>query len=204
MTRTTRACVQLLTRIAGSHVSEDLAQTVFAKAAKALPGFRGDAQSSTWLYRIAAHVASDWLRSRSAQEAKVTVQLPEAEFGEASVTECKPRSRRRSSVAGTRACPQGNGRLHPQGDRATCGGLSGGPHSRRPWRAHGRRSRRDAGHKRCKCPCEVTPRSGSTAKDHRSTLRLLSPGAGLRTVLGFLLRFLEGRRAKAIGTKPRA
>ena len=76
---------QLLTRIAGPQASEDLAQTVFAKAAKALPGFRGDAQASTWLYQIAAHVASDWLRSRSAQESKVTVQFREPEFGEASV-----------------------------------------------------------------------------------------------------------------------
>jgi DNA-directed RNA polymerase specialized sigma24 family protein len=30
---------QLLTRIVGPHVSEDLTQAVFAKAAKALPGF---------------------------------------------------------------------------------------------------------------------------------------------------------------------
>jgi RNA polymerase sigma-70 factor (ECF subfamily) len=77
---------QLLTRIVGPHVSEDLTQTVFAKAAKALPGFRGDAQSSTWLYRIATHVASDWLYSRSAQEARMTVQLPEEQQGDAGVT----------------------------------------------------------------------------------------------------------------------
>jgi RNA polymerase sigma-70 factor (ECF subfamily) len=81
---------QLLTRIVGPHVSEDLTQAVFAKAAKALPGFRGDAQASTWLYRIATHVASDWLRSRSAQEAKVTVQLPEEQQGEASVKGANP------------------------------------------------------------------------------------------------------------------
>jgi RNA polymerase sigma-70 factor (ECF subfamily) len=43
-----------------------------------LPQFRGDAQASTWLYRIAANVASDWLRSRSAREARLTVHLPEA------------------------------------------------------------------------------------------------------------------------------
>jgi RNA polymerase sigma factor (sigma-70 family) len=42
-----------------------------------LPQFRGDAQASTWLYRIAANVASDWLRSRAAQEAKLTVHLPD-------------------------------------------------------------------------------------------------------------------------------
>jgi RNA polymerase sigma-70 factor (ECF subfamily) len=67
-----------LARIAGPQEAEDLAQIVFAKAARALPNFRGDAQTSTWLYRIAANVASDWLRGRSALEAKVTVQLPNA------------------------------------------------------------------------------------------------------------------------------
>lgn len=68
----------LLARIAGSQEAEDLAQAVFAKAAKALPSFRGEAQMSTWLYRIAVGVASDWLHSRSAHEAKLTVPLPDA------------------------------------------------------------------------------------------------------------------------------
>ena len=70
--------VSLLARIVAPQEAEDLAQAVFANAARALPSFRGDAQTSTWLYRIAANVASDWLRSRSAQETKVTVALPEA------------------------------------------------------------------------------------------------------------------------------
>jgi RNA polymerase sigma-70 factor (ECF subfamily) len=65
-----------LARIVGPQEAEDLTQTVFAKAAKALPTFRGDADSSTWLHRIAANVASDWLRGRSTQEAKLTVPLP--------------------------------------------------------------------------------------------------------------------------------
>jgi RNA polymerase sigma-70 factor, ECF subfamily len=69
---------RFLVRIAGSTEAEDLTQVTFAKAAAALPQFRGDAQSSTWLYRIAANVASDWLRSRSAHETKVTVPLPDA------------------------------------------------------------------------------------------------------------------------------
>lgn len=72
-----RVC-RFLARIAGPQEAEDLSQIVFAKAARALPNFRGDAQMSTWLYRIAANVASDWLRGRSALEAKVTVQLPNA------------------------------------------------------------------------------------------------------------------------------
>jgi RNA polymerase sigma-70 factor, ECF subfamily len=69
---------RLLARIVGPQDAEDLAQTVFTKAANALPSFRGDAQMSTWLYRIAANAASDWLRSRPAQEAKITVELAEA------------------------------------------------------------------------------------------------------------------------------
>lgn len=72
---------RLLGRIVGPQEAEDLTQIVFAKAAKALPQFRGDAQASTWLYRIAANVASDWLRSRPAREAKLTVHLPEVRDG---------------------------------------------------------------------------------------------------------------------------
>ena len=37
----------------------------------------GNAEASTWLYRIAVNAASDWLRSRSTQEAKLTVLLPD-------------------------------------------------------------------------------------------------------------------------------
>ena len=51
----------LLKRMVGPQDAEDLAQTVFAKAATALPIFRGEAEASTWLYRIAVNVASDWL-----------------------------------------------------------------------------------------------------------------------------------------------
>jgi len=66
---------RFLVRLVGPQEAEDLTQTVFANAAKALPGFRGDAQTSTWLYRIAANVAADWLRGRPAREAKLTVPL---------------------------------------------------------------------------------------------------------------------------------
>ncbi len=67
---------RVLSRVVGPQDAEDLTQTVFAKAAQALPTFRGDAETSTWLYRIAANVASDWLRSRSMQEARLTLPLP--------------------------------------------------------------------------------------------------------------------------------
>ena len=68
----------LLAHLVGPQNAEDLTQTVFAKAAAALPSFRGDGEISTWLYRIATNVASDWLHSRLAHEAKVTVPFPEA------------------------------------------------------------------------------------------------------------------------------
>ena len=76
-----RRVLQLLTRMVGPEEAEDLTQTVFAKAAQALPSFRGDADFSTWLYRIALHVASDWLRGRSGHERRLTVRLPEDEDG---------------------------------------------------------------------------------------------------------------------------
>ena len=73
---------RLLGRVAGRQDAEDLTQIVFTKAARALPRFRGDARISTWLYRIAANVAADWLRGRAALVAKQTVQLPEVVEGQ--------------------------------------------------------------------------------------------------------------------------
>jgi RNA polymerase sigma-70 factor (ECF subfamily) len=74
---------RMLARIVGPQDAEDLTQAVFANAAKALPSFRSDAEPSTWLHRIAANVASDWLRSRARNEAKLTVALPDASDDEA-------------------------------------------------------------------------------------------------------------------------
>jgi RNA polymerase sigma-70 factor (ECF subfamily) len=81
---------RLLARMVGSEEAEDLAQTVFAKAAKGLPAFRGEAEASTWLYRIAVNVASDWLRSRPAHEAKLTVPLPDQSDEEICATTAGP------------------------------------------------------------------------------------------------------------------
>src|SRR5579875_3458980 len=53
---------------AGPHV-EDLAQEVFLRLYRALPDFRGDAQLSTFLYRITFNVAQDeWKRRRRERE----------------------------------------------------------------------------------------------------------------------------------------
>jgi RNA polymerase sigma-70 factor (ECF subfamily) len=67
----------LLSRMVGPQEAEDLVQVTFAKAARALPGFRGDAELSTWLHRLAVNAALDWLRSRAAREARLTMPLPQ-------------------------------------------------------------------------------------------------------------------------------
>ncbi len=42
--------------------ADDLAQEIFLKAYLALPGFRGKAEFSTWLYRLAINHIKDYLR----------------------------------------------------------------------------------------------------------------------------------------------
>lgn len=44
--------------------ADDLAQDVFLQAYEALPSFRGEAEVSTWLYRIAVNLSLDYLRRR--------------------------------------------------------------------------------------------------------------------------------------------
>jgi RNA polymerase sigma-70 factor (ECF subfamily) len=49
--------------------AEDAAQDVFVKAFKTLSQFRGEAQFSTWIYRIAYRHCVDLLRSRTREKA---------------------------------------------------------------------------------------------------------------------------------------
>jgi RNA polymerase sigma-70 factor (ECF subfamily) len=53
-----------LARIAGEAEAEDLAQEVFEKVSRSLGNFRGEAELSTWVYRIATNTALDRLRRR--------------------------------------------------------------------------------------------------------------------------------------------
>lgn len=46
------------------HLADDLAQEAFIKAYSALPGFRGEAKFSTWLYRITFNIAAQRWRSK--------------------------------------------------------------------------------------------------------------------------------------------
>lgn len=63
--------------------AEEVAQDAFVRAWRALPGFRGDARFSTWLYRIVARRALDRsavLKTRRARE----ISLEDAERAEPS------------------------------------------------------------------------------------------------------------------------
>src|SRR6188508_1221465 len=54
--------------------ARDVCQETFLRAFRALPGFRGQAKFSSWLYRIALNLCRDWLRK---QRRAPVVQAPE-------------------------------------------------------------------------------------------------------------------------------
>jgi RNA polymerase sigma-70 factor, ECF subfamily len=127
---------RLLARMVGPQDAEDLTQAVFAKAAAALPSFRGEAEPWTWLYRIATNIASDWLRSRSTHEAKLTVPLPDgldedtrgAAIGTAEVDN-RPSPEQELANKDVHACIRGEIAKLPDGHRdvlmlSALGGLS--------------------------------------------------------------------------------
>jgi RNA polymerase sigma-70 factor (ECF subfamily) len=60
---------RLLVRMLGdSTATEDVTQECFVRAWRALPGFRGDAKFSTWLYRIALNEGNRFLARESRRE----------------------------------------------------------------------------------------------------------------------------------------
>jgi RNA polymerase sigma-70 factor (ECF subfamily) len=69
--------LRYLTRLVGPAEAEDLAQEVFLRANLSLDTFRGEAQLSTWLYRIASNAAIDRLRSASFRQGKEELELDE-------------------------------------------------------------------------------------------------------------------------------
>jgi RNA polymerase sigma-70 factor (ECF subfamily) len=54
--------------------ARDVCQETFLRAFRALPGFKGQAKFSSWVYRIALNLCRDWIRR---QRRTPTVQLPE-------------------------------------------------------------------------------------------------------------------------------
>jgi RNA polymerase sigma-70 factor (ECF subfamily) len=45
--------------------ARDVAQEAFLRAFRALPGFKGQAKFSSWLYRITLNLCRDWIRKRN-------------------------------------------------------------------------------------------------------------------------------------------
>ena len=54
--------------------ARDVTQDTFLRAYRALPGFKGQAKFSSWLYRIALNLCRDWMRK---QRRAPTQQMPE-------------------------------------------------------------------------------------------------------------------------------
>jgi RNA polymerase sigma-70 factor, ECF subfamily len=54
--------------------ARDVTQETFLRAFRALPGFKGDAKFSSWLYRIALNLCRDWMRK---QRRTPVVAMPE-------------------------------------------------------------------------------------------------------------------------------
>jgi len=75
--------VNLISRFVSDH-SEcyDIAQEAFIKAYRAIGNFRGDSQFYTWLYRIAANTAKNYLASRARKSPMYTIDVDDAEHYE--------------------------------------------------------------------------------------------------------------------------
>ena len=54
--------------------ARDVCQETFLRAFRALPGFKGQAKFSSWLYRIALNLCRDWIRRRRRSP---VVELPD-------------------------------------------------------------------------------------------------------------------------------
>ena len=54
--------------------ARDVCQETFLRAFRALPGFKGEAKFSSWVYRIALNLCRDWMRK---QRRAPTMQMPE-------------------------------------------------------------------------------------------------------------------------------
>jgi RNA polymerase sigma-70 factor (ECF subfamily) len=69
LVRETYGQIQRLMIVLTHHaVADDLAQETFARAVRALPGFRADSSVRLWLLSIARRTAADYLRTTRARE----------------------------------------------------------------------------------------------------------------------------------------
>jgi RNA polymerase sigma-70 factor (ECF subfamily) len=68
--------------------ARDVCQDAFLRAYRALPGFKGEAKFSSWVYRIALNLCRDWIRRQ--RRAPVT-QLPDDLDALEAVVDAEPR-----------------------------------------------------------------------------------------------------------------
>lgn len=66
----------LYAMVADADEAQDLAQEVFLKVYRALPGYRGDAAFTTWLHRLTVNVGLDWLRAQKRRPVQVPLEPP--------------------------------------------------------------------------------------------------------------------------------
>jgi RNA polymerase sigma-70 factor, ECF subfamily len=69
--------------------ARDVTQETFLRAFRALPGFKGDAKFSSWLYRIALNLCRDWMRK---ERRTPVVAIPEGVDVEQLASEHQPQT----------------------------------------------------------------------------------------------------------------
>jgi len=75
--------INLVSRFVSDHAEcHDIAQDSFIKAYRAINNFRGDSQFYTWLYRIAANTAKNYLATRARKSPGYSVDIEDAEHFE--------------------------------------------------------------------------------------------------------------------------
>ena len=75
--------VNLVGRFVSDHAEcQDITQDAFVKAYRAIGNFRGESQFYTWLYRIAANTAKNYLASRARKSPAYSVDVEDAEHFE--------------------------------------------------------------------------------------------------------------------------
>ncbi len=70
--------LRYMMRLVGETDAEDLTQEVFVKIGQRLKTFKGEAQLSTWVYRVATNAALDRLRSASFRLESQTASLDDS------------------------------------------------------------------------------------------------------------------------------
>jgi RNA polymerase sigma-70 factor (ECF subfamily) len=86
--------------------ARDVAQETFLRAFRALPGFKGQAKFSSWLYRIALNLCRDWIRRQKrtpvvpAPEGVDIIELAAEQGPVESIEELVARKRLSELVAG--------------------------------------------------------------------------------------------------------